>query len=146
MSLLRKDNKDYSQSSGNTKLECTSNCCRDNMDTDSNMIEPAEFDSMSFLASIDELKTTLEPAVSCSDDLQLQELIEAVQVGNTALRNFQLFSLYAQLQIEDLSENLDAAVLCIEKMYDSLSPKKGSGGGFRLTRGKYLEGRTFQQM
>ena len=118
------------------------------METDSNMTEPTEFDSKSFLESIDELKTTLEPAVSCSDDLKLQELIEAVKGGNKELANFQLFSLYAQVQIEDFSENLDAAVRCIDKLLDSLNPKlggstsAGSAEGVRLTRGKYHEGGT----
>ncbi|KAK2191010.1 hypothetical protein NP493_62g00016 [Ridgeia piscesae] len=85
------------------------------------MIEPAEFDSKSFLESIDELKTTLEPFASCSDDLQLQELKEAVLLGFTALANFKLFSEYSQRLIENISENVDAAIRCFEK----ISPKSG---------------------
>ena len=75
-----------------------------------------EFDSKSFLESINKLKTTLKPAVSCSGDMKLQVVIEAVQVGNTALKKFKLFSLYSQRQIEDIRENLDAAIRCFEKL------------------------------
>ena len=134
-SAERRQQRLYSQSSGNTKVECSFNFCRDKMDTDSNMIEPTDFDSKSFLEVIEELKTTLEPAVSCSDDLKLQEVIDAVTVGNRELTNFKLFSLYTQILIENVRESVDAAIQCIDKML---------GGSFKPGNqlGKYHEGET----
>lgn len=110
------------------------------MGSNGTQILPTDFDSKSFLQSITDLKKTLEPATSCEGHLPIEQLAQVVQAGNATIASFKLFSVYSQVQLEELRVDLEAIARCIEKEMTQITvPRSGNvkfseGGSY----GKYL--------